>query len=151
MNKNNAPKNIYSQVDEIAGDMERLFYHLFCPKDSARSASTRKWHPLVDIIEAEDKIIIKVDLAGVEKNDINISLDRNCLTISGTRKEIVPPQVKCYHQMEINYGEFERILPLKQGVEKNSIEAKFGNGFLTIIIHDKPGGNRKRNVKVDVK
>jgi len=151
MNKDTVPKNIYTQVDEIAADMERLFYHLFCPKDPAKSLATRKWHPLVDIIETEGKMVIKVDLAGVEKSDINISLDKNCLKISGSRKEVLPPNVKCYHQMEINYGEFERVLPVKPGTEKSSIEAKFGNGFLTIIVHDKPGENKKRNIKVDVK
>ena len=151
MNKNNLPVKIFSQIDEISEDMERLFYHLFCPKGPAKSPPTAKWHPLVDILEAEDRLVIKVELAGVEKNDINISLEKNCLYISGKRKEILPPDVKCYHQMEINYGEFERILPLKDGITKSSIEAKFGNGFLTIIIHNKPRENGKRSIKVDVK
>lgn len=151
MNKNNFPAKIFSQIDDLSEDMERLFYHLFCPKDPAKSLATGKWHPLVDIIETTNKIVIKVELAGVDKNDININLEKNSLCISGKRKEIIPPDVKCYHQMEINYGEFERILPLKEGIEKSSIEAKFGNGFLTIIIHNKLRDNRKKTIKVDVK
>ena len=149
--KDDTPKDLYGQVDEIANDMERLFYHLFCPKDPAKSLATKKWHPLADIIETDDKIIIKLELAGVNKSDINISLEKNHLVITGCRKEILPTNVKCYHQMEINYGEFERILPLKPGIAKSSIEAKFGNGFLTIIVQNKSGENNKKTIKVDVK
>jgi HSP20 family protein len=150
MKDDESSKDLYGQMDEIANDMERLFYHLFCPKDPARSVATRKWHPLTDIIETEDRIIIKLELAGVEKDNISITLDKDRLTISGCRKETLPPNIKGYHQMEINYGEFERVLPLKQGTGKASISATFGNGFLTITIDTTKTGGSKKSVPVDI-
>jgi HSP20 family protein len=149
--KSDTPKKHPGRSNNIANDMERLFYDLFCPKNPAKSLAIHNWHPLADIIETEDKIIIKLELAGVDKNDINITLENNHLVISGVRKEILPPKIKCYHQMEINYGEFERILPLMQGTDRSSIEAKFGNGILTIIVRNKPERNSIKSVKVEVK
>jgi len=143
-------KDPSSQMDEIANDMERLFYHLFCPKDFGKTLATKKWHPWTDVIETEDNIVIKLELAGVGKEDINITIKHNCLIITGRRNDVLPPKILSYHQMEINYGEFERTIPLQPGTEKSAIEAKFGNGFLTIIINKKRPSNPKINIQVDV-
>jgi HSP20 family protein len=149
--KDEASKNLSEQMDEIANDMERLFYHLFCPKDPGRSLATKKWHPLTDIIETDDRIIIKLELAGVDKKDIEITVNKGFLIVRGCRREVLPPDVKGYHQMEINYGNFERTLPLKPGTDKSAIEAKFGEGFLTIIIDTRQRRSSKKTVKVDIR
>ncbi len=135
--KDEASKDLSEQMDEIANDMERLFYHLFCPKDPVRSFATSKWHPLTDIIETDEKILIKLELAGVDKKDIDITIDKNRLIISGCRRETLPPDIKGYHQMEINYGGFERVLPLKPGTNKSAIRATFGDGLPMITIDPK--------------
>ncbi len=149
--KDETSKDLYDEMDEIANDMERLFYHLFCPKNPAKSLATKKWHPLTDIIETEDRIIIKLELAGVEKEDISLTMERNFLVLRGRRREILPDSIKGYHQMEINYGEFERILPLKPDTTKATIKAKFGNGILTITVDTKHPGTMKDNTHVDIK
>ena len=149
--KDETSKDLYDEMDEIANDMERLFYHLFCPKNPVKSLATKKWHPPTDIIETEDRIIIKLELAGVEKEDISLTIERNFLVVRGRRREILPDSIKGYHQMEINHGDFERILPLKPGTTKSAIEAKFGNGFLTITVDTKRPGTMKDNTHVDIK
>ncbi len=149
--KDEPSKDLYNQMDEIANDMERLFYHLFCPKDPAKSLATKKWHPLTDVIETESKLVIKLELAGVDKKDISILLREHCLVITGRRREIVPPKIKSYHQMEVNYGEFERTVHLTPGTAKSAIEAKFGNGFLTIIVDTKRRRPSTKKVHVEIK
>lgn len=135
-----ARNNIFDELDNIHWDMERLFHSLFNPKHPLHLLADRKWKPLTDVCEINGEIVIKTELPGVEKEDISITLEGRQLIIHGIRNN---PMQKCgvvYHQMEINYGEFERVLMLPQAFEPERIKAELKDGFLYITIRrDKEG------------
>jgi len=139
--------NVFKQMDVIASEMENLFYHLFSPKHPVKSVSQHHWSPLTDVYETADRLIVKMELAGVKQEDIAISLENNCLVIRGVRQEKAPQGVISYHQMEINYGPFERALHLRPGVRQEDIGAHFEDGFLTISITKQPP---PKNESVDI-
>ncbi len=89
--------------------------------------------------EVDDEVIIKIEIPGVPKEDISLTLDDRQLIIRGTRGNPLEKLGLIYHQMEINYGEFERILMLPPGVDTKNIKAelKEKEGFLYITISKK--------------
>jgi HSP20 family protein len=130
--------DVFKQMDVIASEMETLFYHLFSPKHPITSVCQQYWSPMSDVCETAEQLIVKMELAGVKRGDIAISLEGERLIIRGVRPENRPEGVTAYHQMEINYGCFERVLHLRPGVREEDIAAQFENGILTITITKQP-------------
>lgn len=131
-----AGDNLFDDLDNLHWDMERLFHSLFNPKHPFHLLAEKRWSPLTDMYEVDDEVVIKVEIPGVPKDDISVTIEGRQLIISGTREN---PLQKCgliYHQMEINYGEFERTLILPVGVDTENIKAelKQTEGFLYIKI-----------------
>ena len=138
-----ARNNIFDELDSIHWEMERLFQSLFNPRHPFHLLADRKWRPLTDMYEVNDEIVIKIEIPGVEKENISLTLEDRQLVIRGTRDNLLQKYGVVYHQMEINYGEFERKLMLPQTIEPEHIKAelKEKEGFLYIKI--KMPGKRK--------
>ena len=134
-----ASNNLFDDLDDLHWEMERLFHSLFNPKHPFHLLAERRWKPLTDMYEVNDKVIIKVEIPGVPKDDISINIEDRRLIISGIRENPLKEFGLIYHQMEINYGEFERVLMLPPGVdtEKINTELKEKEGFLYITISKK--------------
>jgi HSP20 family protein len=106
----------------------------------------RKWHPPVDAFESDEEFVVIVDLAGVPKDSINITYQEPDLHISGTRTGARAAGKIKFHQMEINYGPFERIIRIEASVQADEIRAQYKDGFLFLHIPR----NQKRKV-IEVK
>jgi HSP20 family protein len=92
------------------------------------------WVPTSDILETEDRIQIRLDLAGMSKEDLDIQLtDNNTLTIRGERKFEEVDKAK-YHRVERFYGNFTRSFVLPAHVETDKIGASFKDGVLEIVL-----------------
>lgn len=92
------------------------------------------WIPPVDIYEFVDRFVILVEVPGVSKEDIEITLKDGFLKIVGVRKEIYNENRVKIHQMEINYGYFERIIELGN-VDHRNIKADLRDGILVITVY----------------
>ncbi len=127
-------KDIFDEMDDLHWEMERLFHSLFNPKHPFHLLADRHWKPLTDVYEISDDVIIKVEIPGVEKKDISITLEGKQLIIRGARTN--PHQKSCitYHQMEINYGDFERTIMLPEAYDADRIVAELKEGFLYVRI-----------------
>lgn len=90
--------------------------------------------PRMDVSETRDAYEISVELPGLNKNDIHISMEDHLLTIRGERKEEKEQNNKRYHRLERRYGAFERSLPLPQNVKEKEIEANYENGILHVTV-----------------
>ena len=100
------------------------------------------WNPPTDIYETVtgdelEVIVIKMEIAGVNKEDIDIKLDKNILTIQGRRLEEPGARKKNYHLIEVHYGFFQRSFRLPPHIDKRDIQASYKEGFLKITIPKK--------------
>ncbi|OGW15815.1 MAG: hypothetical protein A2Y48_09535 [Nitrospirae bacterium RIFCSPLOW2_12_42_9] len=129
-----AKKDIFDELDNLHWEMERLFHSLFNPKHPFHLLADRKWKPLTDMYGVDCDIVIKVEIPGVEKKDISITLEGKQMVIHGNRTNPIQEKGIMYHQMEINYGEFERVLMLPEEIEAQRIKAELKEGFLFITI-----------------
>ncbi len=109
---------------------QRAFYYT---GDSPSSS----WTPNTDILETEDRVLIHVELAGVNREDLDVRLSNGMLTISGTRQDRRPSESVYFHQLEVHYGTFRKDIPIPEGLIHNEIEALVENGILEINISKK--------------
>ncbi|MEW6614481.1 MAG: Hsp20/alpha crystallin family protein [Thermodesulfobacteriota bacterium] len=126
--------SLLDQIRKINLEMEHHFYRLFSPKHPLQSLSQEKWQPYTDVYETKDAVVIKMELAGVKKEDLSVNLYEKRLTIRGVRRDSAHGEERIYHQVEINYSEFERAIMLPETVKQEAIKAEYKDGFLSINI-----------------
>jgi len=112
------------------------------------------WTPPTDIyestVEGREVIVIKMEISGMNKDDIQILLEEDILTVKGKRCVCMsgePEPKKNYHQMEINYGPFRRDFRISPKWDKNDINASYTDGFLRITIPRRDPG--KNEISID--
>jgi len=107
------------------------------PADQGVTGVANGWNPNTDIFETEEKIIIRLELAGVDKENLTIKTLGNTLVINGTRCDKEQKGRVYYHQMEINYGPFEKVIMLPPSLQEGEIMAQYHDGILEIEIATK--------------
>jgi HSP20 family protein len=110
---------------------------------------SRPWSPAVDILENQESLIVRADLPDVNIEDIDIRVENQTLTISGRRKFEKDENVKGYHRIERNYGEFVRSFAVPSTVDTDKVAADYKNGVLTITLPRKESAKPKQ-IKVSI-
>lgn len=98
------------------------------------SSSETYWVPNTDVYVADGGLVIKVELAGMRREDLELTVDGNRLKISGHRPDGCRAPKCTFLVMEINYGAFESIIELPPGYELSQAKAAYQNGFLRIDV-----------------
>ena len=88
------------------------------------------WSPPTDVYETEERVIVKMEVAGIREEDFEVAVENNILIISGFRPDL--NERRAYHQMEIRFGRFEIAIELPVPVEVEKAAAEYKDGFLTI-------------------
>ena len=111
-----------------------LFNEFFKQFEQEEPKEVFDFSPAVNTREGEDAYYIDVDLPGVKKEDVEIHVEQNILTIKGTRKVKEEAKEEDYYRVESSYGTFARSFTLPEKVDVENIEAKSKNGVLEIVI-----------------
>jgi len=96
--------------------------------------SGRLWNPAADVYRSSDGWIVKVDLAGVCMDELEVEIRDSILSIRGCRKDTHIREGCTYHQMEITYSRFEKSIQFPAPVEGASIRQDYSDGFLIIDV-----------------
>jgi HSP20 family protein len=88
------------------------------------------WNPPTDIYETEEYFIVRVEIAGIRDEDLEVAMENNVLMISGQRSDI--NERRAYHQMEIRFGKFEISVEVPTPVEVENAGAEYRDGMLMI-------------------
>lgn len=92
------------------------------------------WSPQVEMFERGKDLVLRVDLPGLTKDDVNVELTDNAITIEGERKNEHEEKREGYYRSERSYGEFYRRVPMPEGVKAEDAKATFSNGVLEITM-----------------
>ena len=114
--------------------MEKMLDNIFDEMRPTMFSSEQAWKPPVDIYETSEEIVVMVEIAGMSKKDINVTMENDLLKISGVRPDYSPSTKMRLHQMEIDYGNFQRIVKISFPIDTNNISAKYREGFLQITL-----------------
>lgn len=133
-------KSYDEMLEELEREMRRVSDDMLLQMFRISSTSGEVWSPRVDVYETADAVVVKVCAAGLEPGQIELSIsgDGKFLTLRGVRVELDDDKSQRirYHQLEIYYGPFERIisLPAEVKFDRNKLTANYKDGFLKVTL-----------------
>lgn len=135
--------SLQREIDRLFDDFARGFGTL-------AAAGNGSLMPSMDISETDKEFVITAELPGLERKDVEISLEDNVLTIRGEKKVETPPDDKKtnVHVSERSYGVFYRVLELPFSIDPSSVQAVMSKGVLKVAI---PKPARPESKKIEVK
>jgi HSP20 family protein len=137
----------FKEIGFLKKSIDRLFDEFFTREPLELS---ERGFGALDVVEENDRFLIKVDLPGFNKNDIKVNLDDNILTIECTREEEKTQKEKNYLRTERFYGKFSRSVSLPNTIDANRISAEYKNGVLTLNLPKKEEARPKTiDIKID--
>lgn len=92
------------------------------------------WTPQVEVVERGNELVLRADLPGLTKDDVNVELSNDGITLEGERKSESKEEGDGYYRSERSYGKFYRRIPLPDGVNVDDAKASFNNGVLEITM-----------------
>ena len=116
---------------------------------SQESMALADWTPSVDISETDQEYRIKMEIPGVQKEDVDVSINQGVLMIHGERKSEKEEQGEKYHRVERAYGSFARSFSLPEDVDDNGIDARFKDGMLFLKLR-KSEKAKPKSIKIHV-
>ncbi len=106
--------------------------------------------PDIELREEENQFLVRADLPGMKKEEIDISVGGNILALKGERKTETENKSKNYHYSERSYGSFSRTIELPCEVEADKVKASYKDGVLELVL-PKSESAKPQQIKVDVK
>lgn len=131
--------NLREDFDDIVRDFFTGFSNI---------SASRGIYPLLDIKEDKEKFIIDMEVPGVDRNDLKISIKKNNLVVQGEKKEEKKKEEESYLRVERSYGNFMRSVNLPAEVNQSKITAQYNNGVLKITL---PKTQKKNAKEIEVK
>ena len=104
--------------------------------------------PQVDVVETDKEIRVSAELPGLDDKDVEVSLSRDVLTISGEKKQEKREKGRDYYRAERSYGSFRRSIPLPAEVDADKVDAVFNKGVLTITLPKKAEAAGRKRITV---
>ena len=142
----------FRDVMSLQDRMNRLFDQALSRTrtDDEEGLTGSTWSPAVDIFETPDSIVMKAELPGVRRENIDIQVRENTLTLKGERKFEREVKDENYLRMERSYGTFQRAFSLPAVVQQDKIKAVLRDGVLEVSM-PKAEEAKPQQVKIDVK
>ncbi len=140
----------FRDLVNLSAMMSRLLDDEIRNRLGHRASTQSDWMPQVDLIELDDKIILKADLPGMDKKDINIEVVDRQLILKGERRMKKISEEK-YHRLECAYGKFYRVFPLSAEISCAAVNAAYFNGILEVTLPKvKTGHPKKISVRCEI-
>lgn len=127
----------FSEMSRMRDEMDRMFNRFFEPFQE-RGTEVMPWAggrvPSVDVYDREKELVVEAELPGINKEDVDISIEDHTLTIRGETKQEEEKKEEGFYRHERQYGRFVRSIPLPVAVKSDQAHAKFENGVLEIVL-----------------
>jgi len=139
------PVSPFAEMEQVMDTFFRDPFSLFTHPLMTRSLGRgMELAPSVDIYEDDGEVVVKAEVPGVKKDDLEITITENSLTISGEKKQEDKVEKKDYHRIERRYGSFSRSFRLPEDVNGNKAKASFKDGVLEIRIPRSKEAKKKK-------
>jgi len=127
----NLLRQMTSELDQMFDEPWTMFRW---PSAEVASPDVPIWAPKVDVVTKDNKLVTRVDLPGMTKDDVLVEVDDGFLTLSGERKRETKEEKDNVYREEREYGSFCRTVPLPKGVKADDVSATFNNGVLEVLV-----------------
>lgn len=138
------------ELENLQNEMNRLFdFSIGRWPVRGMGLMEGEWSPTVDVYDSKDNMMVKADIPGMKKEDIDISVHGDILTIKGEKKEETETKENNYVKTERFYGSFNRVLTLPSEIDESKVKASYKDGVLDIILPKKEE-HKPKQIKVDI-
>ncbi len=134
----------FAELERIKREFDRIFEDVLPVAGTEREEILT---PPVDVYETDTELVVKVELPGVKKEDIDITIKDNALHIKAERKEEREEKTENVHRVERFYGKIERVIPLPVEVKIDQAKAEYKDGVLEIRL---PKVNVSKEAKIQI-
>jgi len=130
---------------------ESVFSGFRMPARMREFAENVEWTPRIEVFEKDNRLVTRVDLPGMKKEDVKVEVTDGNLTISGTRTREEEEKQDQFYRSEREYGSFYRMVPLPEGVGIDDVKATYTSGVLEVSIPlpAKAEESKPRQVKIE--
>ena len=143
------PWDVMRELATMQDRMNRIWGSMY-ERGADDVTSRGSWMPPVDIYEtASHEIVVKAEAPGLKREDIDLTVENNILTIRGERKKDEGISEDCYHRVERTFGPFSRSFTLPPTVDASRVRAEYRDGVLTVTIPVREEA-RPRQIQVNV-
>lgn len=139
--------NPFHEIMAMQNQLDRLFGETL-ERGTRGDFDFGSWMPPVDLWEENDKLVLEMELPGLKKDDVEISLENNVLTIKGERKFEKEEKKENFHKIERSYGKFSRSFSLPTTVKPDGIDASLKDGILIVSL---PFAEEAKPKKISIK
>ena len=136
----------FREVQSLQNRVNSLFRDF---SEGEGALTTASFVPAVDVYEDEKKVVLKLEVPGIEEKDLDVSIERNTLTVKGERKFDQEEKEENFHRIERRYGSFFRAFTLPSTVDTESVKAEYNAGVLKLELAKKAEAQPKQ-IKVSV-
>jgi HSP20 family protein len=133
-------RRVTYRYTNTGADLDRVFRRIWELNRQQAWSESARWRPPTDVLESGLGLVVKVELAGVREDDVDITLFDDVLVIAGQRFEEYPEGVDCrarecrYHESGVRYGAFRAEVYLPVVVDADRVTARYDNGFLYVTL-----------------
>jgi HSP20 family protein len=129
----------FALLRQMTSEFDRIFAEPFAgfraPSLRSQAAvGAAQWFPQIDVFEKDNRLITRIDLPGMKKDDVKVEIADGQLAISGERKIEAEEKKESFYRCEREYGSFYRAVPLPEGVKVEDVKATFDAGVLEVSI-----------------
>src|SRR6056297_2380263 len=121
--------------DQLGAKFQKTITDMFSSMSPMYSFSKNTWYPPLDIFETKTEIIVIAEMAGVNKEDLDLEINSRAIRMAGKRIGVPPAENGKYRLAEIQYGNFERVLYLPSPINTDSVNAAYKKGLLHIRVN----------------
>jgi HSP20 family protein len=132
------PWSLLNRLQRDLGYLDQIAARGFGLGSDNGEQTVADWVPAIDIVEEKERFVLRADLPGVNAEDIDISMDKGLLSISGERRQEKTENSEGLHRVERVTGKFYRRFSLPETVDADGIAAKSVNGILEVTIPKQP-------------
>ena len=143
------PLREFSTMQDRTNRMNRLFRELYGPEGPEEALTTSSFAPPVDIYEDEHTITLKLEVPGIDDNDIDVRIENSTLVVHGERKIEKEEKEENFRRIERQYGSFTRSFTLPTSVDPGQVNAHYDKGVLKIKLAKKAEAKPKQ-IKINV-
>jgi HSP20 family protein len=115
-------------MDILRRQMDRLF------EDLTETNGDRSWTPAIELKDAGDTLVLRVQLPGVEAKDLDIQVTQEMVTIAGESHHPSSEGENRYYRSEFRYGKFQRVVELPVAVDNSQVRADYKDGILNLTL-----------------
>jgi HSP20 family protein len=131
----------FREVASLQNRMNSLFRGL---NEGDSSLTTASFVPAVDIYEDDKRVVLKLEIPGVDQKDLDVSVENHTLTVKGERKFESEEKEQNFHRIERRYGSFFRAFTLPSTVDSENVQAVYNNGVLKLELAKKAEAQPKQ-------